>query len=128
MGEAQEGRDSSRSGETVRSDVQLNIVNGRPAYPARGFVQGKYRNARRWRLPPRRARATPSPMTAAAPDPARLAADRFRLDGPYARRRLALSLVVGTIGNVGMWVVIMVLPAVQAEFGGARADASLPYT
>ncbi|MFO7855569.1 MAG: MFS transporter [Paracoccaceae bacterium] len=50
------------------------------------------------------------------------------LDGPYAWRRLAISLLAGTIGNVGMWAVIMVLPAVQAEFGGGRADASLPYT
>ena len=32
------------------------------------------------------------------------------------------------IGGVGMWSVIVALPAVQAEFGVARADASLPYT
>ncbi len=33
-----------------------------------------------------------------------------------------------TIGASGMYVVPVVLPAVQAEFGVARADASLPYT
>jgi MFS family permease len=33
-----------------------------------------------------------------------------------------------TIGSSGMYVVSVVLPAVQAEFGVARADASLPYT
>ncbi|HVE49684.1 MAG TPA: MFS transporter [Casimicrobiaceae bacterium] len=33
-----------------------------------------------------------------------------------------------TIGNGGMYVVVTVLPVVQAEFGVARADASLPYT
>jgi MFS family permease len=33
-----------------------------------------------------------------------------------------------TIGSAGMYVVSVVLPAVQAEFGVARADASLPYT
>ena len=33
-----------------------------------------------------------------------------------------------TIGGSGMYVVSVVLPAVQAEFGVARADASLPYT
>ena len=33
-----------------------------------------------------------------------------------------------TIGSGGMYVVSVVLPAVQAEFGVARADASLPYT
>ena len=32
------------------------------------------------------------------------------------------------IGGCGMYVVVVVLPAVQAEFGVARADASLPYT
>jgi hypothetical protein len=33
-----------------------------------------------------------------------------------------------TIGSSAMYVVAVVLPAVQAEFGVARADASLPYT
>ena len=33
-----------------------------------------------------------------------------------------------TIGSGAMYVVAVVLPAVQAEFGVARADASLPYT
>src|SRR4051812_10579645 len=32
------------------------------------------------------------------------------------------------IGGVGMWSVIVALPAVQAEFGVARSAASLPYT
>ena len=27
-----------------------------------------------------------------------------------------------------MWSVVVALPAVQADFGVARADASLPYT
>jgi MFS family permease len=42
--------------------------------------------------------------------------------------RLVTSLAIGTIGSVGMWAVVVTLPAVQAEFGVARADASLPYT
>ena len=33
-----------------------------------------------------------------------------------------------TIGSAGMYVVAVMLPAVQAEFGVARADASLPNT
>ena len=40
----------------------------------------------------------------------------------------AASVLLGTIGSVGMWSVVVALPAVQAEFGVARADASLPYT
>src|ERR1051325_552298 len=42
--------------------------------------------------------------------------------------RLFTALVVATIGGVGMWSVIVALPAVQAEFGVARSAASLPYT
>jgi MFS family permease len=50
------------------------------------------------------------------------------IDGAYAWTRLAIATVFATIGGVGMWAVIVVLPAVQAEFGVDRADASLPYT
>lgn len=42
--------------------------------------------------------------------------------------RLLLTLVVMTIGSAAMYVIPVVLPTVQAEFGVARADASLPYT
>jgi MFS family permease len=49
-------------------------------------------------------------------------------DSPYAAFRLAVALALMTIGNAGMYVVVVVLPAVQAEFGVTRADASLPYT
>ena len=50
------------------------------------------------------------------------------IDGRYAWTRLAASMLLGTIGSVGMWSVVVVLPAVQAEFGVDRASASLPYT
>ena len=39
-----------------------------------------------------------------------------------------VAVLLSTIGGVGMWSVVVVLPAVQTEFGIARADASLPYT
>jgi MFS family permease len=48
-------------------------------------------------------------------------------DSPYAAFRLAVTLALMTIGASAMYVVPVVLPAVQAEFGIARADASLPY-
>jgi MFS family permease len=54
--------------------------------------------------------------------------DRYALDGAYAWTRLGISLALATLGGVGMWGVIVVLPQVQAEFGVDRADASLPYT
>ncbi|MBW8270141.1 MFS transporter [Caldovatus sp. SYSU G05006] len=37
-------------------------------------------------------------------------------------------MALGAIGGVGMWSMVVVLPAVQAEFGVARAGAALPYT
>ncbi len=49
-------------------------------------------------------------------------------DSRYAVMRLAVALVLMTVGASGMYVVAVVLPAVQAEFGVARADASMPYT
>jgi len=55
-------------------------------------------------------------------------AARGGVDSPYAWTRLVLALILSTIGGVGMWSVVVALPAVQAEFGVARADASLPYT
>ena len=39
-----------------------------------------------------------------------------------------VTLALMTVGSAGMYVVSVMLPAVQAEFGVARADASLPYT
>ena len=56
------------------------------------------------------------------------AAGRSDIDGRYAWSRLAVSVLIATIGGVSMWSVIVVLPVVQAEFGIDRADASLPYT
>jgi MFS family permease len=50
------------------------------------------------------------------------------IDGGYAWMRLVVSVLLGTVGSVGMWSVVVVLPAVQSEFDVARADASLPYT
>src|SRR5262245_27917317 len=49
-------------------------------------------------------------------------------ESAYAWARLVTSLLIGTIGSVGMWAVVVTLPTVQAEFAVARADASLPYT
>ena len=49
-------------------------------------------------------------------------------DSRYAWVRLIATLALMTIGSGAMYVVAVVLPAVQAEFKVARADASLPYT
>ncbi|MFY9512008.1 MAG: MFS transporter [Rubrivivax sp.] len=49
-------------------------------------------------------------------------------DSRYAWARLFVTLLLMTIGSGAMYVVAVVLPPVQAEFGVARADASMPYT
>jgi MFS family permease len=53
---------------------------------------------------------------------------RGTVDSTSAWIRLVVSLALSTIGGVGMWSVVVALPAVQAEFGVARGAASLPYT
>jgi MFS family permease len=52
----------------------------------------------------------------------------YGVESAYAWRRLAGALAISTIGGVGMWSVVVALPAIQAEFGVDRADAALPYT
>jgi MFS family permease len=59
---------------------------------------------------------------AAEPTPA------SEIESRYAWLRLGVSLVLMTIGGSGMYSVTVVLPRIQAEFGIARGDASLPYT
>jgi MFS family permease len=54
--------------------------------------------------------------------------DHELIDSRRAWWRLGLTLALMTIGSGAMYVIAVVLPAVQAEFGVARADASLPYT
>jgi MFS family permease len=49
-------------------------------------------------------------------------------DSAQAWLRLGATMLVSTIGGVGMWSVVVALPAVQAEFAVPRAQASLPFT
>ncbi len=53
---------------------------------------------------------------------------RHEADSRYAWTRLLATLALMTIGSGAMYVIAVVLPAVQAEFNVARADATLPYT
>jgi MFS family permease len=50
------------------------------------------------------------------------------IESPYAWLRLAVSVLIATIGGVGMWSVVVSLPAIQADFGVDRSAAALPYT
>jgi len=49
-------------------------------------------------------------------------------DSAAAWLRLAVAVVLSTVGGVGMWSVMVALPAIQTDFGVSRADASLPFT
>src|SRR5450631_153426 len=52
----------------------------------------------------------------------------FTPDSGQAWVRLGLALIIGSIGSVGMWSVVVVLPVVQAEFGASRGAVSLAFT
>ncbi len=55
-------------------------------------------------------------------------ADASLIDSRTAAWRLLVTVLVVMLGNSSMYVVSVVLPAVQVEFGIGRADASMPYT
>ena len=55
-------------------------------------------------------------------------ADDGLIDSRAAWMRLLAAVMLSTLGSAPMWSVVVVLPEVQAEFGTARAGASLPYT
>lgn len=50
------------------------------------------------------------------------------IEAPYAWWRLAVSLLLMTIGGSGMYSITVVLPGMQQDFGVTRGDASLAYT
>lgn len=49
-------------------------------------------------------------------------------DSRYSWMRLVITMLVAVIANAGMWIIIVVMPAIEAEFETTRAAASLPYT
>ncbi len=50
------------------------------------------------------------------------------IDGPYAWRRLAASVMLSTVGGIGMWCLAVALPSVQLDLGVSRADISFGYS
>jgi MFS family permease len=50
------------------------------------------------------------------------------LDSRYAWSRLLAALMIATIGGIGLWSAVVVLPTIEQEFGVGRGGASLPYT
>ena len=48
-------------------------------------------------------------------------------DSLYSWTRLLIALLLATVGNIGMWVVVIVLPDIQLEFKIDRGTASIPF-
>ncbi|MCV2889521.1 MFS transporter [Ruegeria aquimaris] len=49
-------------------------------------------------------------------------------DSAYSWFRLAITLAIAAVSSAGMWAVIVVMPAIEAQFGTGRAASSMPYT
>jgi len=49
-------------------------------------------------------------------------------DSRYAWWRLAAALGLSTIGGVGLWSTVVVLPTIETAFASDRGGASIPYT
>ena len=49
-------------------------------------------------------------------------------DSRYAAWRLGVAVLIMTLGAAGMYVVPVALPSVQADFGAARGQASMPFS
>src|SRR6476620_1392580 len=52
----------------------------------------------------------------------------FVPDSRRAWLRLAVAVLIGSLGSVGMWSVVVALPVVQTEFAASRGTASLAFT
>jgi MFS family permease len=52
----------------------------------------------------------------------------FVPDSRRAWTRLAVAVLIGALGSVGMWSVVVALPVVQNDFGATRGTASLAFT
>jgi len=48
-------------------------------------------------------------------------------DSLYSWSRLLIALLLAPVGNIGMWVVVIVLPDIQQEFKIDRGTASIPF-
>jgi MFS family permease len=54
--------------------------------------------------------------------------DHFVADSRQAWVRLVVAVMIGSVGAVGMWSVVVVMPVVQAEFAATRGAVSLAAT
>ena len=64
----------------------------------------------------------------AQPSDSSISSAKFIPDSRQAWVQLGLALLIGSIGSVGMWSVVVALPVVQGDFGASRGAASLAFT
>ena len=64
----------------------------------------------------------------AHPSDSSISSAKFIPDSRQAWVQLGLALLIGSIGSVGMWSVVVALPVVQGDFGASRGAASLAFT
>mgnify|MGYP003349337396 CR=1 FL=1 len=50
------------------------------------------------------------------------------IDSGYAWRRLLASVIISTMGGIGMWALAVAIPSVQQDLGVSRADISFSYS
>lgn len=67
-------------------------------------------------------------MQKAVNEEIRTANPRSEIDSAYSWVRLFAAVALSTIGGVGMWSVVVVLPSLEKEFGLTRSEASVSYT
>ncbi|WP_121061016.1 CynX/NimT family MFS transporter [Chachezhania antarctica] len=48
-------------------------------------------------------------------------------DSTYSWIRLGFTILTGVMANCGMWVIVVIMPSVETDFGATRAAASMPY-
>src|SRR3954471_23362819 len=63
-----------------------------------------------------------------APNQSGQTPEAFTPDSRQAWMRLVIALLIGSIGGVGMWAIVVMIPAVQAEFSATRGAVSLAFT
>jgi MFS family permease len=75
-------------------------------------------------------RALADEVGRAVENPSHIIADSgpFIADSRRAWQRLVVAVVIGSLGSVGMWSVVVALPEVQGAFGATRGTASLAFT
>src|SRR3977135_693000 len=114
------------SGFRVRADARPGMTDRRGARASGSVAVHLHAQYRAMLLDPKA--AGDEVVAVHAPSEPSRDSSLFTPDSGQAWVRLGLALIIGSIGSVGMWSVVVVLPGVQAEFGATRGAVSLAFT